>query len=271
MTGTRFGLAPLSLLGVEPAELVRIAATAGFDFVGLRVVPVTHQEPDLNLLPGSARLTEVREALAQTGLPVVDIEFLALDGRVTRENWLPVLESGGALGASSVTAAGCDTDRERLSDTLAELAQDCREHRLWLNLEPISYQPVHSIPEAAALARQSRCCWLPDTLHISRFGGTAQELGDHTASVTMLQVCDGNWPAPETRDGLIEESRSKRLVPGTGDFELVSMIRALAPGTDLSVEVPDPVRRKAVGDLQWARTLLAALGAVAEQAAADVG
>ncbi|KAA9395452.1 sugar phosphate isomerase/epimerase [Kocuria coralli] len=267
----RFGLAPLSFLGTPPDDVVRIAAGAGFDFVGLRVIPVTAQEPDFSLLPGTRRLRQAQAALADTGLPVADIEFLALDGTVDRGTWLPVLEAGGILGASSLTVAGCDPDRERLADTLMELSGDCREHGIRLSLEPISYQPVHSIPEAAALAAGAQCDWLPDSLHIHRFGGTAAQLAEHAANVPMLQLCDGPAEAPADHEGLVVESRSRRLVPGAGDFDLASLVQALPEDTDLSAEVPDPRRRQHLGDRTWAGLLLDGLKAVDALARAHVG
>lgn len=266
-----YGLAPLSLLGTEPAELIRLAAQVGFDFVGLRILPVTSAEADLNLLPNSTRLAEVLTVLGDHEMPVMDIEFLALDGTLDRNAWLPVLESGARLGAASVTAAGCDHDSTRLTDTVLELAQDCREHDLRLNLEPISYQPMNSIPAAAALAGQADCWWLPDTLHLNRFGGTAGQLAQHSDRVGMLQLCDGPVQRPATREDLVEESRGKRGVPGHGEFDLVSLIQAVPLEIPLSAEVPDPRRRAEIGDRAWAQELLDSLKLLDRQAHATLG
>ncbi|MDN6326262.1 MAG: sugar phosphate isomerase/epimerase, partial [Corynebacterium sp.] len=57
------GLAPLSALDVAPDRLVRLAAAAGFDFVGLRVLAVTPEEPHHDLSPGSPLLARTMEAL----------------------------------------------------------------------------------------------------------------------------------------------------------------------------------------------------------------
>lgn len=259
----RYGLAPLSLLGTEPAQVVHTAAEAGFDFAGLRIIPVTDTEPDLNLLPGSARLQQVKNAVAQTGLPVVDVEFLALDGRLGRETWLPLLEAGAELNAASVTAAGCDPDRSRLTETVLELAGDCREHNLELSLEPISYQPLSTVRDAAALAAAADCHWLPDALHLNRSGADARDLAAHRQRVSMLQLCDGPLPGPTSRQTRVQESRVHRQAPGAGAFDLVSMVRAVPTEVLLSAEVPDPLRRAEIGDRRWAAQLLQALRVVA--------
>lgn len=238
------GLAPLSLLGTEPAEFVRIAADTGFDFVGLRVKPVTASEPDFNLLPGSARLRQVKAILAGSGLSVVDIEFLALDGTVGPETWLPMLEAGGELCARTLTVTAADPDRARLTATLAALTEDGRQYGVTPTLEPISYQSVRSIPEAAALAAQAGCLWLPDSLHIRRFGGTDAEVAEYIGTAPMLQLCDGPAEHPADREGLIEESRSSRMVPGTGRFGLAKLVEALPADLPLSAEVPSLDRER---------------------------
>lgn len=258
----RYGLAPLSLLGTEPAQLVHTAARAGFDFAGLRIKPVTATEPDLNLLPGSSRLEDVERALRETGLKIIDVEFLALDGGLGRETWLPLLEAGARLGAATVTAAGCDPDRSRLTDTVLELAEDCAEHNLTLSLEPISYQPLCTVEDAAALASAAKCNWLPDALHMNRFGGTAEQLAAHSQAVSMIQLCDGPLAAPSTREDLISESRLHRQIPGAGEFDLVSLVGHAPHHVMLSAEVPDPRRRQEVGDLRWAQLLLDSLRSI---------
>ena len=61
MTGNAhrpIGLAQLSLLNTAPPELVGVAARAGFDFVGVRVRPVTPSERRYELQPGSPMLRE---------------------------------------------------------------------------------------------------------------------------------------------------------------------------------------------------------------------
>ncbi|MEX5258970.1 sugar phosphate isomerase/epimerase family protein [Kocuria sp. CPCC 205263] len=252
------GLAPLSLLGAEPAAFVRTAAAAGFDFVGLRVRPVTAAEPDLSLLPGSARLGEVRAALAETGLPVVDIEFLVLDGTVGPETWLPMLETGGELGACTLTVTAADPDRTRLADTLAALTEDGRPFGVVPALEPIFYQSVRSVPEAAALAAGAGCLWLPDSLHLRRFGGTAEELAAHAGSAPMVQLCDAPAERPADQAALVAESRASRLIPGTGGLRLHELVAAVPAMLPLSAEVPSPLRGT-MGDETYAGALLAGL------------
>jgi hypothetical protein len=169
-----------------------------------------------------------------------------------------MLEAGGELGARTLTVTAVDPDRARLTATLAALTEDGRQYGVTPTLEPISYQAVHSIPEAAAIAAQAGCLWLPDALHIRRFGGTDAEVAEHIGTAPMLQLCDGPTEHPADREGLIEESRSSRMVPGTGRFGLAKLVEALPADLPLSAEVPSLDRAK-TGDKAHTEALLKGL------------
>lgn len=254
MASQLIGIAHLSLLDLTPPELVAVAAQAGYDFLGVRVIAATAGETPYPMQPGSAMSKETVSRLADTGLHIRDIEFLTLDEHANADYWLPALEAGAALGALSVSVVGADPDFARLGDTLSRLAEDCREFAIMPTLEPISYQAVHSIPEAAALARQAGVALLVDALHLARFGGTVDQVAALEASlVPILQVCDAprtvpthldiptTMPRGMTTNGSVLqlESRAVRLVPGTGELPLLELIAAVPPATPLSVEVPN--------------------------------
>ncbi|MCG2624441.1 sugar phosphate isomerase/epimerase [Arthrobacter sp. I2-34] len=261
------GLAQLSLLQCSPPELVSLAAAAGFDFIGARVRPVTAAERPYNLQPGSPMLAETLARMDDTGVRVRDIEFLLLDGSNQREAWLPMMEAGQALGATSLTVAASDTDRPRLADTLAQMTADGKGYGIVPTLEPISYQAVNSLPAAAGLARHAGCRIVLDTLHFRRFGGTLEELSRNADLVPMLQLCDGPERRPANRDGLVTESRSERGVPGAGGFRLAEIVAALPADMPVSVEAPSDSTVARTGALGWAMQLKAAAERVLDEAA----
>jgi sugar phosphate isomerase/epimerase len=245
-------LAHLTLLDTPPSELVRIAADAGYDFVGLRVLPATPGEIRWDLSPGSEELRRTREALDETGLRVGDVEFLTVDGHTGRADWLPALESGRALGASALIVTASDADRARLLDTFARLAEDAAGFDIVPVLEPISYQQVSTLRDAVAVARTTGIGVLVDTLHLVRGGSELTELELlQGVPAPMIQLCDGllRSPAgfPKVRlpgrmdhgvDPRSSEARGFRSSPGTGEFPLVEVLRA-RPGVALSLEAPD--------------------------------
>lgn len=256
------GLAHLSLLDTPPPQLVETAALAGFDFAGVRVRPVTADERPYVMQPGSPLLAETRRRMADTGIRVVDIEFLLLDRTVGRDAWMPVFEAGAALGAEYLTVAASDPDAGRLTATLAQMVQDGKDYGIAPSLEPISYQQVRSLPGAAVLAEETGCKVLLDALHYARFGGTLDEVASVANRIPMLQLCDGPAAPPQHRDALIVESRSDRRIPGQGDLPLAGLVQALDPALPVSVEVAAPELVARLGPLEFARQLKTATDTV---------
>lgn len=275
MTGTAdrpIGLAQLSLLHTAPPQLVVVAAQAGFDFVGVRVRPVTPTERPYDLQPGSPMLRETLARMRDTGVTVRDIEFLLLDGSDQREAWQRMMEAGQALGASSLTVAAADPDTARLVQTLALMTEDGRGFGIAPTLEAISYQPVASMAQAADIARQAGCRIVVDTLHFNRFIGdaAADQWGALRANadlVPLVQLCDGPAERPISREALVLESRSERAIPGEGGFGLAEVVGALPDGLPLSAEAPSDRRVAELGELGWARRLRSGMDSVLAQAA----
>jgi len=258
----RLGLAQLSLLDHDPPSLVDVAAQAGYDFVGVRVRTVTPSETPFDLSPGSPLLADTLRRMDDTGVGVEDIEFVLLDGVIGAETWKPALEAGAALGATSLTVAIDDTDDARAVAALTTMGDDARQFGIALTVEPIAYNALHSIPDAARVAEASGCLVLLDTLHVARFGATAEEIRAVGPLVSMLQLCDGPATPPADRDGLVAESRFERAAPGEGEFDLRALIENLPADLPVSVEVPSASKRKLMGPVAYARHLREAAEAV---------
>ena len=247
------GIAHLTLLRLPPPELVATAAEAGYDFVGVRVKAVTEGEHQYPMQPGSPMSRETLRRLDDTGLTVRDIEFLTLRPDTGPDDWRPALEAGAALGASTFSVVGVDDDRTRLTDTLARLTADAAPYGIRPTLEPISYQPVGRVADAALVARAAGAAVLLDALHIRRGGSSLDDVRALEPDlVPCIQLCDGPLALPETlelpaelplgmkADGSVlqVEARVQREVPGEGEFPLVELLAAVPGGTPISVEVP---------------------------------
>src|SRR5699024_11830872 len=96
---------PLSPQNPSQAVLIYQAQEVGFDSVGLRLIPVTPQEPQYDLSEGSELFNKVIKALDRTGLYVKDAEFILLDGTDQRDQWMTALERAALFGARTLTVA----------------------------------------------------------------------------------------------------------------------------------------------------------------------
>ena len=250
---TPIGIAHLTLLGLSPPELVTTAAEAGYDFVGIRVKAVTEGEHQYPMQPGSPMSRETLRRLDDTGLTVRDIEFLTLRPDTGPDDWQPALEAGAALGASTFSVVGVDDDPARLTDTLARLTADGAAYGIRPTLEPISYQPVSRVADAAAIARATGAAVLLDALHIQRGGSSLDDVRAlEPELVPCIQLCDGPLAVPQTlelpaelplgmkADGSVlqVEARVQREVVGEGGLPLAELLAAVPAATPVSVEVP---------------------------------
>ena len=274
------GIAHLTLLRLSPPDLVSTAAAAGYDFVGVRVRAVTSAEEAWPMQPGSPMSKETLQRLTDTGLVVRDVEFLPLDERTSPEDWLPALEAGAALGATTLSVTGADPDRGRLTETLAQLTRDAAQFGIRPTLEPISYQPLRRLADAATVATAAGAAVLVDPLHLQRAGGTVDDVRALSPDlVPCVQLCDGPLTAPEWLDlppelatsgapagsVLQTEARSLRQLPGEGELPLTALLAALPPGTPVSVEVPNARLQASMSPLEFATAVRRATARVLDQ------
>ncbi|WP_202976042.1 sugar phosphate isomerase/epimerase family protein [Rothia uropygialis] len=250
------GLAALSSLTTPPDELIHLAADAGFDVVGIRVQKVTEAEPFYDLSPGSPLRRRVLTALSETGLRILDTEFLLLDGSPNQQDhWERALDHAAGLAAQTFTVAAADTEQNRLRDSLTGMVGYARQRGLTVTVEPISYQAVNSLPGAACLARETGAKILVDTLHLTRFGATLDELDAVYDLIGGIQLVDGPMAGPSDRNGLVAESRSDRLAPGHGEFPLQDYLAHLPPDLPISVESCSDAYVRQHGAREWVRLL----------------
>ncbi|MHA6669480.1 sugar phosphate isomerase/epimerase family protein [Homoserinimonas sp. A447] len=242
------GIAPLCAIGATPAEYVAAAASAGFDFVGIRVSPVT--EVDTVYTPDGDEFRELERLIADSGLFVLDTEVFRMTEHATAELWMPLLEMSARLGARLFNVVGADPDLSRLADSVGSLTRDAASFGITPVLEPLSYLPLNSYTAAVDIALAVGCAVELDGLHAIRTGLDPRLVAEHPDLFPVFQVCDapavlvewGEERPPGARPGdsdMIIESRLNRLLPGRGDSPLGELMAALPRATPLAMEVPN--------------------------------
>ena len=260
-------LAFLTTHEAGPVEAVRIAAAAGYEMVGLRILPAAAAgEADYPLLTDDRLLAEVRASLDDTGVSVGDVEIIRLKAA---NDWDLFARFGArceALGARHVLVAGDDPEEARLTDSFARFCDLAAAHGLTADLE---FMPWTAVPDVAAAARVVAAADRPnggvlvDALHFDRSGGTlAQIAALPRARVNYVQFCDGAVPFDPSDEGLIRVARGARLFPGQGGIDLIGLARAIPEGVTISVEVPHLALAEKVDALGRAEMAIAATRAI---------
>ncbi|MCA0941715.1 TIM barrel protein [Salipiger pacificus] len=240
----KLSVAHLTAIDLAPAALIRAAAEAGFDGVGLRLLQVTPDSPGYPL-SDRTELRETRSALRDTGIEVADIEFLRLTPEFRLAEVLPTLDTGAELAARHVIAAPYDSDLSRLAGRLAALAEAADDRGLRAVLEFFPWTPV---PDLATCRQVVEAAGplpgiLVDSLHFDRSGSKIAQLAALPAErLPFAHLCDAPVrPAYSTED-LLETARRERLPPGEGEIDLTNLLRSLPRDIPLGLEIPGPLR-----------------------------
>src|SRR5450631_323996 len=118
---TSFSLAHLTVLNLPPPEMIRVAARTGYHYVGLRMIAVTDTTPGYPLMHEPAMMRDTKAALADTGVRVLDIEFVKITPEIDVAGLERFVAAGAELGAEHVITAPYDPDLARLADRLGAI------------------------------------------------------------------------------------------------------------------------------------------------------
>jgi sugar phosphate isomerase/epimerase len=227
------GLAALTCLELTPPQLVAAAASAGYDGVGLRLIPV----PGQVLAPFDQR--ELEQRLAHTGLRVLDIEVFRLEGGTKVADFEPVLSLAQRLGASEILAHGADAEDARLVQTLGALCELAARYGLAVNIEPMPWVEISTIGKAKQLLKKVKtdnAAILVDPIHFFRAENKFDDLKN--TPLRYLQFCDARAERPRDEQELIRQARGDRLFPGEGGLDLKGLLAALPVGLPMTLEMP---------------------------------
>ena len=237
----KMSLAHFTVMDAPPGELVSIAAQAGFDAVGLRIEPPLPTDLVVPVVGQPRLIQTIRRQVADTGVPVLDIEAFWIQEHTDVGRWRPALEVGVELGAKHVLVVGHDPDRGRLVQSFAQLCSLCADYGLRPMLEFIPYAQIGTLATAVALigdAGATNSGVLVDSIHLSRSGGNPGDLAEYDPGLFSYAHINDVPSTPPARDELRVEARGRRLYPGDGELWLTDYVAALPKDAPLAIEAP---------------------------------
>ena len=244
-TRRRISLAHLTVLDTTPPELVTVAAAAGFQTIGIRLTATPSVGvPPYDMLSEGPLLRETLLRLADTGVAVLDTEFLRFEPEHPVGVPEGFLEVSARLGARNVLVMSAEPEEARTVERFCELCDRAAGYGLHVCLEFAIYTGVRTLAHAAhvvALSKRSNASVLVDALHFSRSGGIPAHIASVDPSLfRYAQICDAgpDIPAPDDTPALIREARTGRLLPGEGVLPLAELVAALPDTVPLAIEAP---------------------------------
>lgn len=228
-----------------PVATIRAAAAGGFDMTGLWVDPEAWSE---------TMTREARAALADTGLPLLDVEVIWLQPGSNMGLHKKVIDVGAELGAKNVLCVSSDPDMGATAARLAQLCEYAEGSDMRVALEFGIFTEVKSLTMALGVldevAHQLRAL-LIDPIHVDRSLSPISEIAKVPPELLpYAQFCDAPATRPDPADfgAIITDAIDLREQCGEGGLPLDALYKALPPGIPLSIELRSKALRDAFPD-----------------------
>ncbi|MCH4270936.1 sugar phosphate isomerase/epimerase family protein [Kerstersia gyiorum] len=255
-----YSLAHLTVLAQTPPEVISVAARAGYDFAGLRLLPAAPGGPAYNLMEDAAMLRETLARMEDTGVGVFDLEIVRINAGFQPDAYQAFLETGARLGGKAILVGVDDEDEQRRADNYARFCEAALPYGLRPNVEFMPWTAVKNLNDAYRMVQQAgepeNGGILIDALH---FGRSATTLEDVRALprqwMQYAQICDAPAIENPTLEDYIHAGRIERLLPGEGGIDVQGLWNSLPEGLPVSVELPTQSRAH-LSPVEWAAMTL---------------
>jgi sugar phosphate isomerase/epimerase len=265
---TKYSLAQLTVVHASPPELIRIAAAAGYDYVGLRLLEVTGGD-SWPLVSDPRLLRETRAAMSSTGVGVLDVELVRLAPEFEAAYLRPTLEIAAELGVRHILTQAHDEDWGRLVHNFGTLCDLLASYGLTADLEFLTWTKMRGVTEATRLlhaANRPNAGLTVDTLHFHRSACRIEDLRAVSPELFhFIQISDAPAVGPSSVEGLIFAAREDRLDPGAGELDLAAILRVLPVDVPIAVEIPNSRMASELSDEVRARRALCATRSLVEK------
>ncbi|SPJ25400.1 sugar phosphate isomerase/epimerase family protein [Palleronia abyssalis] len=232
----RLSLHPLTAVRSTPSEFLDIAArlscpTVSF-FVHAGRSACRHVET-------VAEARDLRRQAASLGVGVCSLDVFSIGEAALPDSFDEALDIGAALGGQRVTVTIGDPDLSRARDRFDVFCGMAAARDLQVHVEFHAFGTLNTLAQtrdfvASATAPATISA---DVLHFYRNeGGLDSLVGGDTGPIGHGQLCDG--PLDRPRADWLDEAISDRRLPGEGDFDIVTFLRALPPTVTIDIEAP---------------------------------
>lgn len=252
----QLSLAYLTVFGAPPRRMVQIAAQTGYDFVSLRLSPVTADEPTFPYMTDPTFVTDVVNALDEYGVSVLDVELIRTDPGTRTSDWRHFVAVAEELGARHVIAQIPEPDIDKAVELFQEICELGAQSGMTIDLEFIPWTPTNDLARAVEIVTRAGSpngAVLVDTLHFARSKSSTSTLANLPEKLfNFVQLCDAHDVSSLEDDEFVRVARSDREPPGQASLDLGPIVEAM-PTVPYALEVPNDVKRQELGMERYAR------------------
>jgi len=223
-------------------QMIDVAADAGCDCVGVRLLDGAPTEPPTALMRDVALRKEALARMRDRGVRALDASAARLRPDTRADAFAPMLKVCEELGVQHVACSIDDPDLARSTETLNALCTLARRHDVRVEIEFVPWMAVGSMTDAATMVRAidaPNLGILVDALHLDRSGGCPEDITELPATwFRLAQICDAPACTDLSKDDQIRVATQARCLPGDGELPLAELIRALPQNVPLCLEIP---------------------------------
>jgi sugar phosphate isomerase/epimerase len=247
----RLGIEMLSVFGMPPIEFIRLVADLGCRYITTGMVgfaPLKALDYQPYSLRDDPRLRrDLLAAMDDRGVSISLGEGLLIAPGVDVRSYAGDLDIMAELRIPRINTVSLEPDRSRTFDELAALTGLAADRGIATCIEPVVGLSIADLPSALAAidhVDRDEISLLIDTMHVARFGATADDLRSVPAQrIGYIQLSDTTLQ-PRMKI-YAEEAMYERMTPGEGELPLADMLAALPDDRVVGLEVPMRSRAEA--------------------------
>ena len=256
----QFSLAQLTVLKTSPAEISRIAADCGYDYVSMRRIYMgLPEEPDYDLSKNKKLMAETKAVFADTGIKLLDIELARIFDGMDVKKYEPAMTTAVELGGKHVLSSIWTLDREYAIERFAELCDLAAQYGLTVELEYVPIAGVRTLGGAVDVLRKvnrKNAGLMIDIHHFHRAQDDPAELAKLPKEwVRFAHLCDAPAEIPSEQTEMVRILREARSYVGEGGIDIAPILNAM-PVVPYSIELPNLERVAESGYAEHARRCL---------------
>jgi sugar phosphate isomerase/epimerase len=251
-------------------ETIDVAADAGCDLVGIRVLDGAPTDPPSALMRDVALRRASIARMQDRGIQALDASAARLRSDTRAAAFGPMLDVCAELGVRHVDCSIDDPDPSRRVQSVAMLCELAAQRDLRVEIEFVPWLAIATVAQAAALVRETGATnlgILVDALHLDRSGGHPDELRSlPPAWLRVAQLCDAPACTDFSVADQIRVATKARCLPGEGVLPLTALVRALPRDIPLALEIPMQQRALHMPAVERVKAAVAASRRMIEEA-----
>ena len=256
----QFSLAQLTVLKTSPAEISRIAADCGYDYVSMRQIYMgLPEEPDFDLSKNKKLMAETKAVFADTGIELLDIELARIFDGMDVKKYEPAMTTAVELGGKHVLSSIWTLDREYAVERFSELCDLAAQYGLTVELEYVPIAGVRTLSGAVDVLRKvnrPNAGLMIDIHHFHRAQDDPAELAKLPKEwFRFAHLCDAPEEIPVEQTEMVRILREARSYVGEGGIDIAPILNAM-PVVPYSIELPNLERVAESGYAEHARRCL---------------